>query len=195
MKEEARRLPPSLPRSAPRRNRWPRAVSLTRLPQRMLKSSPRFGIPAANHTPPVFRIRSTGLGQSVGTGSQRIVDTKIAVRFERNAIGSVVLDERSGGFTNQRGEDALIGVLPDAVAAGQEQTAPLTLICPTLSTSARSSAILQGPAPGLTPLTTFSLDVRERAIRVRRSSAVLHRNHANAAFESRDEVALACALT
>jgi hypothetical protein len=39
-----------------------------------------------------------------------MVDTKIAVRVERNAIGSVVLDERSGGFTNQRGEDALIGV-------------------------------------------------------------------------------------
>src|SRR6185436_574852 len=55
---------------------------------------------------------------------QRIVDLKIAVRSERNAYGGVVLDERSGGLADQCGEHALIGVLADAVAAGEEQAAP-----------------------------------------------------------------------
>ena len=38
-----------------------------------------------------------------------------------------MLDERSRGFTDQSREDALICVLADAVAAGQEQAAPSDL--------------------------------------------------------------------
>src|SRR5438445_1522816 len=56
---------------------------------------------------------------------QRIVDSKIAVRFERNTRhGGVALDKRGRGFTNQRSKDALVRVLPDGIAAGQEQAAP-----------------------------------------------------------------------
>ena len=57
--------------------------------------------------------------------TQRVVDPKIAVRLERNTgDGRAVLHERRGGLTNQRREDTLVGVLPDRVAAGEEQSAP-----------------------------------------------------------------------
>jgi hypothetical protein len=59
---------------------------------------------------------------------QRVVDAKIAIRFERNTReGCAALDKRSRGFTKHRGKDALVGVLPDGIAAGQEQTAPSDL--------------------------------------------------------------------
>jgi hypothetical protein len=97
------------------------------------------------------------------------------VRFERDAIGAVMLDERSGGFTNQSGEDALIGVLPDAVAAGQEQTAPSHL---DMSDAVNvRSEFGDPPGPGARVDSSHDVQpyVRERAIGVRRSSAVLHR--------------------
>jgi len=77
---------------------------------------------------------------------QHVVDSKIAVRFERNASsGGAALDKGSRGFTDQCREDALDGILTDAVAAAKEQAA----------TSARRSAILQMAVEDLTPLTKF----------------------------------------
>src|SRR5438045_4385380 len=55
---------------------------------------------------------------------QHVVDSKIAVRFERNASGrGAALDKGRCGFTDQRREDALVGILTDAVAAAKEQAA------------------------------------------------------------------------
>ena len=53
-----------------------------------------------------------------------IVDLKITVRLERHTsrVG-VVQRERGRRFADQRGEHALVGVLTDAAAAPQQQTA------------------------------------------------------------------------
>jgi hypothetical protein len=81
-------------------------------------SRPRLGIPAANHARlPALRISSTGLGHSSGAGA-RVVDPEISVRFQRHTSGRCVeLDKWSRSFTDQSGEHALTGILPDAVSA------------------------------------------------------------------------------
>ena len=110
--------------------------------------------------------RAGALRRRVG---QRIIDPKISVRFERNTCERrAVLDEGSRRLANQRREHALVGVRADAIAAGEEQTAPSDPDAPVASTSALRLAILHGPAPGLTPLTMFARHVREGSIRVRR---------------------------
>ena len=68
--------------------------------------------------------------RAVGRGRRRqdIVDPEVAVGLERNAAGVRVVErERGGGFTDQRGEHALVGIGPDAVASGQQQTPSVDL--------------------------------------------------------------------
>src|SRR5262245_36736083 len=56
--------------------------------------------------------------------SEEVVDSKIAVRFERHTGNvSVVLDKGSVRFTQQRRKDSCVGVLTDGIAGGKEQTA------------------------------------------------------------------------
>src|SRR5207248_1278725 len=101
---------------------------------------------------------------------QRIVDSKIAARFERNTnSGGAALDKGSCGFTDQCREDALVGVLTDAIAAAQEQAAtsdPETAV----SVDVRSEI---GDPPdrggGSDPSHEVPSDVRERSIRVQRT--------------------------
>ena len=68
-----------------------------------------------------------------------------------------MLDKGSGGLTYQCGEDALVRVLPDAVAAGQEQTAPSHLDTAVSVDISSEIGDPPGPAAGMTPLTMFSL--------------------------------------
>ena len=66
---------------------------------------------------------------------------------------------------------------------------PLTLMRPSVRTSAWRSAILQGGARG-DPSHNVLPYVRERSIRVRRPDDVRHRVNADAAVESCHEVTL-----
>jgi hypothetical protein len=122
---------------------------------------------------------------------QRIVDSKIAVRFERNTrhVG-VAFDKRRRGLTNQRSKDALVRVLPDGIAAGQEQAAP--------SDSDTAVEVNFGSEVGDPPRTGAGEDsshdvqlyVRERSIRVHGSGTVRHRDNTDTAFEPGQKVAL-----
>src|SRR6185369_3223881 len=120
---------------------------------------------------------------------QRAVDAEIAVRVEGNRRRAV-LDERSGGFADERSEDALIGVLADAVAAGEEQAASAHRD-PAVDVDVGSKAgDAPGPRAGVDSSHDVQLHIRECAIRVRRAGTIRDRNHADAALESREEVTL-----
>ena len=101
-----------------------------------------------------------------------------------------MLDERSGGLADQCGEDALVGVLADAVAARQEQAVPSDLD-PAVDVDI-GSEIRDPPGAGARGDASHDveLDVRERAVRVHRPSAVRHRDDADAPFESRQKFTL-----
>ena len=72
---------------------------------------------------PVLRIRSTGLGHSDGAGSSVSSMRKSPLGSSATPAVGVARDKWSRRFADQCREDLLIGVLPDAVAAGQQQAA------------------------------------------------------------------------
>ena len=122
---------------------------------------------------------------------QRLVDAKIAIRFERNTgKGGAALDERRDGLTQQRREDALVGVLPDGIAAGQEQAAPPDLDAAIGVDVGSQIGDPPGPRAREDPSHDIQPHVRERSIQVRWPSDVRHRNDSNAASEFRQKVTL-----
>src|SRR3954462_9937914 len=82
-------------------------------------------MPAANPTRSTRRRpESAGVADQQHRARAIVVDTEVAVGAERHAGGGgAALDEGGRRFTDEGGGDTLIGVLSDAVAAGQEQTA------------------------------------------------------------------------
>src|SRR5437762_2341587 len=120
---------------------------------------------------------------------QHVVDSKIAVRFERNASsGGAALDKGSRGFTDQCREDALDGILTDAVAAAKEQAATSDL--ETAVSVDVGSEIGDPPdgGGGLDPSHEVPSHVLERSICVQRRSKARHRLDTYAALESRERV-------
>ena len=85
-------------------------------------------MPAANHDRlPALRISSTGLAHSdaVGVSVSSILKSPLAVERNTGRRG-VELGERSGGLTDERGEHALVGVLPMAFPPPRSSPRPLT---------------------------------------------------------------------
>jgi hypothetical protein len=130
---------------------------------------------------PLLRIRSTGLGQSVGEG----FNVSSMRKSPFGSSGTPV--KRPRGFTEQRGEDALVGILADGIAVGQEQAAPSDLDT-TVGVDV-GSEIGDPPGPGGSDSShDVELYIRKRSIGVRGPGSVGHGNDANPAFESGQEI-------
>ena len=110
-----------------------------------------LGIPAASHAPfALLRIRRTGLAQSYGRRTQRIVDAKIAVWIERYTgdVGAA-FDKGNADSQITVAKTLWLAFCP-MLCRWPVANRAFELDSPSVSTSALRSAILQGPA-GRTP--------------------------------------------
>src|SRR5689334_19484932 len=115
-------------------------------------------MPAANHTPPVFRINSTGLAHVDGTESSTSSMRKSPLGSSGTPARGVLCSTNGAAGSQISVANTLwFAFWPMELLLASRSPRPRTLMRPSTSTSARRSAMRHGPAPGGTPRTTFSL--------------------------------------
>ena len=159
-------------------------------------SSPSLGTPAANQVPAALRMRRTGLAQSDGTGFRMSSIRKSpSASSATPATFASALDERSCCLANQRGENALVGVLADAVPAREQQPVAPHFDAPVEIDN--RSKVADAPRAGSRRDTSHDilLHVRECSVGIRGSAHARHWNHADSTVEDRQRIALVRADT